>query len=1519
MKHVLYIVLLLLSTAINGQVGQEFWFVAPDIWEGHGDSPIILRVTTFDEAAVVTVSLPADNGRVLEQRTVPANSQVGIELLKEDVENYPANQINNKGLLIESTRDITAYYDISAVSNPDKFVLKEENALGLEFFIPSQNIYGNDPQFGGNANEKADIVATEDNTKVTIVPAIDITGHAAGIPFEITLNKGQTYCIECRDISPSAALAGTHIVADKFIAVTISDDSLIEDVDSYPSDLIGDQLIASNVIGTEYIAMNTSKAATSYKNQNSVQKVFVLAIEDNTLVFLNNTSKTVKALNKGEIAEFDISDHSAYIFATKNVYAYQLTGLVNTNTTSANELSSAILPSYSCNGSQKVSFTRVFDRDFWVNLIIKRKHVKNFTMRDSYGNDINIGRYFSSWQTVPGQDTGQEAWVSCAVNMNDITTGLPYTIENSTGLFHLCILDETDSKDEFGGTSFGYFSSYNSFWTMGPNQTCLGEDISLKAKDGMLNYQWFSTETGNQVLSTNSELIISESGIYWVEAEVQFGGCKVTDSLDINFMFPEVELGNDTTVCQGESLTFSVSDAYSSYLWNTGDAVHEINVIIDGTTDTQFDVTVTDEMGCTNSDTVNVYVAEVPDIVLNSNDVCEGSSVFNTTNFERYEWRFNGVLLNDDKTQNWIIPTVSGTYSITGWTDEGCAVTDDIQIVVHPLPMFTLSNQMACNGVPMVINGPSGFDTYNWSNGSTASSITLDVDTDYWLEVTDANGCTAREYSNLRYHEAVPIDLGPDRDECVGVTLSIRNSSDFSNFSWTFNAASNPSSTIILTPNPDYEYEIVNSDISNSGVYTVSAIDINGCEVQDDVTITFHDANPPSLRITENLCDGEVVNIIATEGYDSYKWYLNNIYDPTLDNLSQINNITTSGLYRVEASSAACIKTNEIDVVQHGLPTIDLPDVFSICDGVAKELTVNMYSSSSGASLDYLYWNNNSNERFSNWQTSSLLISAAGSYSVTAVDEFGCKASDAVSVTSVVSPVLDLGLPQNICDYENIRLTNPIVGVQSYSWYKNSYNGELLMVNNAPLDVLSSGTYVLKVIDLNGCELSDEVAVNVNASPIIDLGDDRIECDETNVEIVAQDKFAQYRWNDDPLENTNKLTVTTTGDYKLEVWNAEGCVAEDIVNITVVESPNVTLQDALVCAGDEVLLSGPSGDYTYLWSTGATSQVLSAVDGKYKLTVTSLNGCSASAEASVRWRPVPDVDLGPDMIICPADEWVLDAGNGFQSYQWHNGSNSPSIIANLLDTVNTVVVSDEFGCYGFDSQTVKYKVAPDIELISDTSICNSDTIMIHVDPSFLIYEWNTGDNLSSIEVSEEGQYSLRVFDGCVWANDTMQLVVNPTPVIAMLDTSIYAQVIVIPDGGFAPYRYAINDEDFQSNNVFGDLSNGEHLFEVQDVNGCSAMESIILNNIFDIKIPPILTPNGDGYNDVWEIKGLDKVPNSVIRIFDRYGKLLVEYLASDPPWDGKYLGKAVASDAYWYVIELVPIGKTLKGHLTIKR
>jgi len=199
----------LLAKFINGfsQTDVEFWFVAPEITSGHpssggGGEPVYFRVSALDLDAEVRIYQPANPAGLDTTFTVPANSTVSINatpwILNDDLENKPANVILNKGVHIVSDNLITAYYDEDEYYNQDIFALKGDNALGYEFYTPFNSHWGNGTAYRPRAYSAIDIVATVDNTVITITPTANIVGHPAGVPFNITLNRGETFSCQAR-------------------------------------------------------------------------------------------------------------------------------------------------------------------------------------------------------------------------------------------------------------------------------------------------------------------------------------------------------------------------------------------------------------------------------------------------------------------------------------------------------------------------------------------------------------------------------------------------------------------------------------------------------------------------------------------------------------------------------------------------------------------------------------------------------------------------------------------------------------------------------------------------------------------------------------------------------------------------------------------------------------------------------------------------------------------------------------------------------------------------------------------------------------------------------------------------------------------------------------------------------------------------------------------------------------------------------------------------------------------------
>ena len=126
----------------------------------------------------------------------------------------------------------------------------------------------------------------------------------------------------------------------------------------------------------------------------------------------------------------------------------------------------------------------------------------------------------------------------------------------------------------------------------------------------------------------------------------------------------------------------------------------------------------------------------------------------------------------------------------------------------------------------------------------------------------------------------------------------------------------------------------------------------------------------------------------------------------------------------------------------------------------------------------------------------------------------------------------------------------------------------------------------------------------------------------------------------------------------------------------------------------------------------------------------------------------------------------------------------------------------------------------------------------------------------------------------------------------------------------------MDNQTYQAANFFESLEAGIYTIYVRDVNGCG----VATREISVLGIPNYFTPNGDGYNDTWNIKGVKASlnANTIIYIFDRYGKLMKQISPLGQGWDGTFNNKQMPSSDYWYHVQLED-GKLVKGHFTLKR
>lgn len=189
--------------------------------------------------------------------------------------------------------------------------------------------------------------------------------------------------------------------------------------------------------------------------------------------------------------------------------------------------------------------------------------------------------------------------------------------------------------------------------------------------------------------------------------------------------------------------------------------------------------------------------------------------------------------------------------------------------------------------------------------------------------------------------------------------------------------------------------------------------------------------------------------------------------------------------------------------------------------------------------------------------------------------------------------------------------------------------------------------------------------------------------------------------------------------------------------------------------------------------------------------------------------------------------------------------------------------------------------------------------------------------------SKEGIYTVEVTNilyGCtsirtieVIASDIAHI--TNIEIADLTDDSNSVSIYVTGTGDYIYYLEDGNSPN-QTSNVFENVAPGEHTLYIKDLNGCGITEQKI--NV--LGAPKFFTPNGDGFNDYWNIGGINNryYPKSTIHIFDRYGNLITKINALSKGWDGTINGIPATSDDYWYILEL-DNGRTTKGHFSLKR
>lgn len=192
------------------------------------------------------------------------------------------------------------------------------------------------------------------------------------------------------------------------------------------------------------------------------------------------------------------------------------------------------------------------------------------------------------------------------------------------------------------------------------------------------------------------------------------------------------------------------------------------------------------------------------------------------------------------------------------------------------------------------------------------------------------------------------------------------------------------------------------------------------------------------------------------------------------------------------------------------------------------------------------------------------------------------------------------------------------------------------------------------------------------------------------------------------------------------------------------------------------------------------------------------------------------------------------------------------------------------------------------------------------------YLWSTGESTASIIVSQPGTYTVSVTDSnACSATKTITLNQIDVPAIEEIISDEYDIIVVTSNMG--SFEFSLDGFTYQSEPVFRNIVGGSYTVYIRNNSNCD----VVTQQYIHFVSPKFFTPNGDGYNDTFEIGGIESYTTYEICIFDRYGKLLEQVVNTPLRWDGEYNNRPLPSADYWYTIRVNE--ELIKGHFALKR
>lgn len=828
----------------------------------------------------------------------------------------------------------------------------------------------------------------------------------------------------------------------------------------------------------------------------------------------------------------------------------------------------------------------------------------------------------------------------------------------------------------------------------------------------------------------------------------------------------------------------------------------------------------------------------------------DGTATVNPTGgqeFFTYSWNTTPPQITQTATG-----LFAGTFTVTVTDLNNCTTTGEVE-VLQPLQLSAVVSHapVSCFGISdgtasVSATGGTLPYTYAWSNGMMTSTIEDVAAGLYEVTISDANGCFIVEPATV---------LGPD--EIIIETTEVQDAFCFNgdDGSATVSASGGVGSFTYQWNDPAGTADSVAMNLS-PGDYIVVVTDADGCT--NETTVTVGDGDPINMMFstTEASCfnnpDGSAT-VNATGGLGPYTYLWN-------DDLGQTDSTAiglVAGNYIVEITDANnCTTTGSVMVPAPPAINLAMSATTTSCpndgDGTATVVA-------SGGTEPFTYaWNDPFGQ-----QTDMIFNLVPGVYTVTVTDANLCQTMDSVEVISPNALTILSVNPNSVSCFNaddgmaEIMLTG---GTEPYSFL---WSDPLMQFGN-PANNLFAGTYYVTVTDANNCEVMDSVIItepnllslNVSINDVLCFGE---QSGSAAASAVGGTGPYSFEWSN--METTATITDLAAANYFVTVTDINGCEQDTFITIT---EPMIPLtssigQNLVGCFSAsqgvaEVIPTGGTGtDYTYEWSSGATTAVATNLAAEWHfVTVTDENNCEILD--SILIQEFPEI-TGNLIMIEPTCFGSIDGqvginivsggvGSGNLSDYTYAWSTTPvqtgDFIQNLAgDATYTVTITDMDGCEGTVSVLLEQPPQIVANPTSTNVSCNGFTDgTITLNPisenTTYTYEWDANANNQITQTAIDlpvGAYSVTITDDMGCMVDSVIMVTEPEPLELDLEATVNpcnqdSLGVITPTvtGGTSPYFFQWSDG--QTSSSASGLGNGVYYVTVVDVNDCEIIDSI---------------------------------------------------------------------------------------------